>query len=436
MFDPELYVRRRAAFLDAMAARFPNSIAWIPSAPAVPQGNDVFRQDSDFFYLTGFDEPGSVLFFDSKEKKTTVFVRPKNVKKETWDGPRAGVDCAKELCGAQESFSITQLDAKLCDLVKNHKTLLVHLGFSRANDDRVIKTLHKLRAKKRKGIVAPSEVVDPAVLLHEMRLRKGPEDLTAMSKAIAITAEAHARAMASARPGTYEYEIEALMLDTFRRNGSERPAYGTIVASGPNACVLHYRSNRRQMLAGDLLLIDAGCEYDYFASDVTRTFPLGGVFSREQQILYELVLEAQIEAIAAVRVGTTLEKLQKGAARTMVSGLLRLGLMEGDLDEVVKKQKFKPFYPHRIGHWLGMDVHDVGEYFIDGKPRPLEAGMVITVEPGLYIPLSNETVAAQWRGLGVRIEDDVLVTETGRDVLTKSIPKTVDELRYACSGAS
>jgi Xaa-Pro aminopeptidase len=254
-----------------------------------------------------------------------------------------------------------------------------------------------------------------------------------MRAAACITREAHELAMGRTRPGMHEYEVEALILDTFRRHGSERPAYGSIVGSGPNACVLHYRRNDRRIDAGELLLIDAGCEYGYYASDVTRTFPVGRDFSREQQAIYELVLEAQLQGIAATRPGATLDAIHQGCVRTITAGLVSLGLLQGDVDKLIESDGYKKIFMHRTSHWLGMDVHDVGAYYDAGKPRTLEAGMVLTVEPGIYIAPDDETVAPQWRGIGVRIEDDVLVTTAAPEVLTAGIPKSVEEVRRACA---
>ena len=285
----ETYARRRAAFFDAMAAASPSAVAVIPSAPVFTRNNDVereYRQDSDFFYLTGFDEPESFAILDAVERKMTLFVRPRDKEREVWDGPRAGVDGARALHGADEAFVVSELDEKLPTLLQNRRRVVYRLGAHRPNDDRVLRALDRVRVKQRTGVVAPSEIVEPGAALHEMRLRKSPGEIETMRTAARITGEAHELAMRRAKPGMHEYEVEALLLDTFRRHGSERPAYGSIVGSGPNGCVLHYRKNDRRMDAGDLLLIDAGCEYGYYASDVTRTFPASRGFSREQQAIY------------------------------------------------------------------------------------------------------------------------------------------------------
>ncbi len=433
----ETYARRRAAFFDALAAASPSAVAVMASAPVFVRNNDVeheYRQDSDFFYLTGFDEPESVAVLDAVTRKMTLFVRARDREREVWDGPRAGVDGARALHGADEAFAIGELDDKLPGLLQGHRRVVYRLGVSRANDDRLLRAIDRVRARARAGASAPTEIVEPGVVLHEMRLRKSPAEIETMRTGARITREAHELAMRRARPQMHEFEVEALLLDTFRRHGSERPAYGSIVGSGPNACVLHYRKNDRRMAEGDLLLIDAGCEYGYYASDVTRTFPIGRAFSREQQAIYELVLEAQLEGIAATRPGATIDEIHKLTVDGITRGLVRLGLLAGEPEELVKTEAYKRFYMHRTSHWLGMDVHDVGGYFEAGKPRPLEPGMVLTVEPGIYIAPDDDTVPPAWRGIGVRIEDDVLVTTSAPDVLTAGIPKTVEELRHACGG--
>ena len=433
----ETYARRRAAFLDAMAAASPAAVAVIPSAPVYTRNNDVeheYRQDSDFFYLTGFDEPESVAVLDAVQRKFTLFVRPRDKDREVWDGPRAGVDGAKVRHGADEAFVVADLDEKLQSHLQNRRRVYYRLGISRKFDDRLLGALDRVRAKQRTGVSAPTEVVEPGSVVHEMRLRKAPAELEAMRTAARITREAHELAMRRTRPGMHEYEVEALLLDTFRRHGSERAAYGSIVGSGPNACVLHYRKNDRRIDGGELLLIDAGCEYGYYASDVTRTFPVGKDFSREQQAIYELVLQAQLQGIEATVPGATLDEIHKLSVDVITAGLVRLGLLKGEVEKLIAAEAYKRFFMHRTSHWLGMDVHDVGAYFEGGKARKLEAGMVLTVEPGIYIAPDDDTVPAAWRGIGVRIEDDVLVTTSAPEVLTAGIPKTVDEVRRACAG--
>jgi Xaa-Pro aminopeptidase len=437
VYQSEIFSKRRGAFFDAMAAAGPSSVAVLPAAPVFVRNNDVehdYRQDSDFFYLTGFDEPDSVAVFDATERKTTLFVRPRDLDREVWDGPRAGVEGAKQQYGIDEAFVIAELDEKLPIALQNRRRLYYRLGRDRRFDDRLLGAIDRIRSRQRTGILAPAEIVDPGDLLHEMRLRKSAVEIETMRSAAQITREAHLRAMGSARPGMYEYELEALLLDTFRRHGSERPAYGSIVGSGPNSCILHHRRNDRRIDAGELVLIDAGCEYAYYASDVTRTFPVGRDFSREQQAIYELVLQAQLEGIARTRPGATLDEIHKSSVEVITRGLVRLGLLSGEPEKIIETEGYKRFFMHRTSHWLGMDVHDVGAYYVDGAPRRLEPGMVLTVEPGIYIGPSDDTVGPEWRGIGVRIEDDVLVGEAGAEVLTAGIPKTVDELRAARIG--
>jgi Xaa-Pro aminopeptidase len=437
VYQSETFARRRAAFFEAMAAASPSAVAVLPAAPVFVRNNDVehdYRQDSDFFYLTGFDEPDSVAVFDARERKTVLFVRPRDPDREVWDGPRAGVEGAKTQFGIDEAFVIAELDEKLPTSLQNRRRVYYRLGRNRRFDDRLLGAIDRVRARQRTGATAPAEVVDPGDILHEMRIRKSPHEVEMMRSAARITREAHECAMRRARPGMYEYELEALLLDTFRRRGSERPAYGSIVGSGPNACVLHHRRNDRRIGEGELVLIDAGCEYAYYASDVTRTFPVGRDFSREQQAIYELVLHAQLEGIARARPGTTLDELHKGAVDLITRGLVRLGLLSGEPEKLIETEGYKRFFMHRTSHWLGMDVHDVGTYYVAGNPRRLEPGMVLTVEPGVYVGPTDDTVAAEWRGIGVRIEDDVLVSDAGPEVLTAGIPKTVDELRAARSG--
>lgn len=430
----ELYAKRRRAFLDAVAARGDDAVCVFPAAPVFTRNNDVeheYRQDSDLFYMTGFAEPGTVLVLDAKEKKATYFVRPRDPDREIWDGPRWGVDGVKEHFGADESFTIDKLAEELPKLLQNRRRLYYRLGLNRAMDDKILEAIDRTRARAKLGITWPVEIVDPGTIVHEMRLLKGKEDLEAMKRAADITTQAHLRAMAETKPGMHEFQVEAMLLETFRAHGSERPAYGSIVGSGPNATILHYRQNNKRMEEGELLLIDAGCEYDYYASDVTRTFPVGGKFSREQQAIYELVLGAQEAGIDKTRKGGTLEEIHKTCVDVITRGLVGLGLLQGEVDQLIKDEAYKPFYMHKTSHWLGMDVHDVGNYYVGGKARPLEPGMVLTVEPGIYIGKDYDKVPPEWRGIGVRIEDDILVTEGEPTNLTAAIPKTVADVTRA-----
>ncbi len=422
--------------MESMLAKGANAVAVLPAAPVFVRNNDVdheYRQDSDLFYLTGFDEPGSVLLLLADEKKCVMFVRPRDPEREIWDGLRAGVDGVKSHYGADEAFKITELGDELPKLLANKKSLFFRLGRDRAFDDRVLDAIENARRRARLGFSWPTEIVDPGTVVHEMRLFKHTDDLEAMKRAAEITKEAHLRAMSATKPGMYEYEVEALLLETFRRGGSERPAYGSIVGSGANATVLHYRSNNKKMEATDLLLIDAGCEYGYYASDVTRTFPVGKKFSREQQAIYELVLEAHTASIAGTKVGATIEQVHKESVEVITAGLVRLGLLSGEVDKLIEDNAYKAFFMHRTSHWLGMDVHDVGSYYVDGKARELASGMVLTVEPGIYISKDNDKVGPEWRGIGVRIEDDILVSDEGPINLTVAIPSSVEDVLRACA---
>jgi Xaa-Pro aminopeptidase len=419
-------------------AKLPGGVAVLPSAPVAIRNNDVeheYRQDSDFYYLTGFTEQESVLVLATNHPAhaSVLFVRARDPDREVWDGARAGVDGAVKDFGADAAFPIAELAQRLPDYLQNHDRLLYRLGKDRAFDEKMLAALDATRARSRRAITWPTQIVDPASILHEMRLFKSKEELSTMQRAAAITRDAHLAAMQLAKPGRYEYEVEAALRQSFRMNGSERPAYTPIVGSGPNATVLHYRQNDRRMEPGDLLLIDAGCEFGYYASDVTRTFPVNGKFSAPQQAIYSIVLDAQLAAIGATRPGGTLEQIHDEAVHVIVDGLLALGLLAGDRQKILDEQLYRPFYMHRTSHWIGMDVHDVGAYFRDQEPRPLEPGMVITVEPGIYIAAGNTAVPAEYRGIGVRIEDDILVTDGGHLNLTADIPKSVSELERACA---
>jgi Xaa-Pro aminopeptidase len=447
----ELFAKRRRIFLEAVAARggdpdARDAVCVFPAAPVFTRNNDVehdYRQDSDLFYLTGFNEPSTVLVMEetaladgngteaSTTYRSTMFVRPRDPDREIWDGPRFGVDGAKEHFGADEAFTIDKLTDELPKLFQNKKRLYYRLGVNRAMDDKVLEAIDKTRARAKLGFTWPVEIIDPGTILHEMRLFKSKEDLAAMRKAAEITAEAHIRAMGATKPGMKEFQVEAMILETFRGHGSERAAYGSIVGSGANATILHYRQNNKTMEKGELLLIDAGAEYDYYAADVTRTFPVGAKFSKEQQAIYELVLDAQEAGIAKTVKGSTLEAIHASCVDVITKGLVKLGLLQGDVEQLVKDEAYKPFFMHKTSHWLGMDVHDVGNYYLGGKARGLEPGMVLTVEPGIYIGKDYDKVPPEWRGIGVRIEDDILVTEGAPDNLTQAIPKTVAEVQRA-----
>ena len=434
----EIFQRRREAFFELMErARGEDAVAVIPAAQSQLRNNDVrhpFRQDSDFYYLTGFEEPDAILVMSTRGRQTTLFVQPRDAHLEVWDGPRAGTDGAKSDFGADEAFNLADLDANLVKLLQNRHRLYYRIGRDRTFDARILSAIERGGMRGRSLHYFPSEIVDPGVFLHELRLFKKEDEIEKMRKAVAITGEGHVRAMAMARPGMNEAEIEAMLLETFRKRGAKRLAYESIVGSGANATVLHYVDNDRTMEDGELLLIDAGCEYEYFASDITRTFPISGTFSKEQRAIYEVVLEAQLEAISACHIGSTAEDVHERSAHAVACGLVKLGLLSGEPEKLVEEGQHKAFFMHRTTHWLGMDVHDVGAYFVDGKARPLEPGMVLTVEPGIYISKNFTNVPPEWRSIGVRIEDDILITPTGPVVLSDAIPKTVEDVERACRG--
>ena len=423
-----------------LMAKIGNGTGIFRSAPVAVMHNDVeyaFRQDSDFFYLTGFNEPEAVAVLapHHAEHKFILFVQPKEREKEVWTGYRVGVDAAKELYGADEAYPIAELDEKLPQYLEKADRIYYHLGRDRAFNDTIIKHWQRLMAGYPKRGTGPIAIEDTNPVLHAMRLLKSPAELELLRRAADISVEAHNQAREFAQPGCYEYEIQAEIEHIFRKRGGMGPAYPSIVASGANACVLHYIENNRQMQDNDLLLIDAGCCYQYYNGDITRTFTVGGKFTAEQKILYEIVLEAQLQAIAQVQPGNPYNLFHDTAVRVLVEGLMDLGLLAGDIEEIIKEEKYKPFYMHRTGHWLGLDVHDAGVYKHGEEVwQSLQPGHVLTVEPGLYIGLDVQPVEGQpaiddrWRGIGIRIEDDVLVTESGHEVLTQGVPKLVEEL--------
>jgi Xaa-Pro aminopeptidase len=428
-----MFAARRKALLDAMG----EGVMIIPAPPTYLRNNDVeheYRQGSDLFYLTGFDEPESVLVLSSvhPEQRAVLFLRTRDPERETWDGPRLGVERAPATLAVDAAFPIAELDQRLPAYLENVKRVHYRLGLDRRFDERFLAALDVVRMRARRGGEYPTEIVDPGALVHEMRLFKSADEVATMKRAAAITRDAHLAAMRIARPGRYEYEVEAELLRSFRAQGSERQAYGSIVGSGPNATILHYRKNDRRLEQGDLLLIDAGAEYGYYASDVTRTFPVSGRFTAEQRAVYEAVLAAQLAAIDAVRPGATLDSIHDLTVSVLVDGLLSLGLVRGSKAEVIEKGEYKQFYMHRTSHWLGMDVHDVGRYHRAGAPRPLEPGMVLTIEPGLYISPHAE-VDPRFRCIGIRIEDDILVTPNGGENLTFDIPKSVADVESVLS---
>lgn len=408
------------------------SVAIIPSAREATRSNDThyrFRQDSDFFYLTGFEEPEAIaVIAPAREAKYTLFVRPRDPEREIWDGRRAGVEGAKSEYGANQSYPTVEFDEKLQDILDGADKLYYRLGVNQDLDDTIIRQIARMRALNRKPIHPPRTIIDPATIVHEMRVLKSTEEIELMQKAADIAAEAHVEAMKSVKAGMKEYEVEALIEQIFRRHGAAGPAYTSIIGAGPNSTVLHYINNDGELRDGELLLIDAGAEYKGYASDITRTFPINGKYTKAQREIYDAVLEAQMACVEMVRPGVTHDELKSHSVRLLTQSMVRLGLLKGDPEELIREKKYEQFYMHGLGHMLGIDVHDVGIYYYDKQSRPLEPGVVMTVEPGLYISPNTKDVPEQYLGIGVRIEDDVLCTSNGPRVLTTNVPKQPDEI--------
>jgi Xaa-Pro aminopeptidase len=475
--DLATFIERRRRFAEAIG----DGLAIIPAATETVRNNDVhhtFRQSSDFFFLTGFDEPDAVAVFNPSHAKEryVLFVRPRDREMEIWTGHRAGVEGAVAHYGADAAYPVDQLDARLREYAIDRSTVFYRLG-NAAFDPRVIRLAVELRAARTRGFAGPVRVEDPGPIVHELRLRRSAAELARQRRACEISREAHIEAMRYARPGLHEYQVQAAVEFVFRSEGSPRDAYPSIVASGPNACILHYVENQRRMADGDLLLIDAGCEYGYHASDITRTFPVNGRFTGPQRAVYEVVLRAQLAAIAAARPGLPYEAIHEAARRVIAEGLVDLGLLPRNLADSLAMHHYREFYMHGTGHWLGMDVHDVGDYRLRRRSRALEPGMVFTVEPGIYIDPARESVTfhlreyseeEMWerrlrlgvaaakkleddekakaptvthaiprelRGIGVRIEDDILVTAEGIENLTAGTPTTLEEVERTCAEA-
>ncbi|UJP06663.1 MAG: Xaa-Pro aminopeptidase [Nitrosomonas sp.] len=411
-----------------------SGIAVIPTAPERLRNRDAhypYRFDSYFYYLTGFREPEAVLVLVAANDKTPVkhilFCRQKDQEREIWDGFRYGPEAAKTIFGFDEAHPIDQLDELLPKLLADQTAVYTALGLDAAWDQRVIGWLNRVREQARTGVAAPEQIRDSRVLLDEMRLIKDTGELQVMQRAADISAQAHQRAMQTVRPGMREFEIEAELLYTFYRHGAQAPAYTSIVAGGANACVLHYVQNDAELKSGDLLLIDAGCELDGYASDITRTFPVNGKFTAAQRDVYQLVLAAQAAAIAQVQPEKRWNDPHQAALHVLAQGFIDLGLCQGSVDAVLESEDYKRFYMHRTGHWLGMDVHDAGEYKQKGEWRALQPGMVLTVEPGCYIRPADNVPEHFWN-IGIRIEDDVVVTPLGHEILTQAAPKTIAEI--------
>lgn len=418
---------------ELMAQMEPDSIALLASAPPHTRNNDaeyLYRQNSDFYYLTGFTEEQALLALipGRKQGEVVLFCQGKDKLKELWTGVLMGPDAAREQLGIDDAYPISDIDDILPGLIEGRERVYYSMGMDDQFDNRVMDWVKVIRNKVKLGAHPPGEFLVLDHLLHELRLFKSNKEIKLMEQAARISAEGHKRAMAYCRPGIKEYELEAELLYAFTRGGSRAPAYTSIVAAGDNACILHYNESSADVEDGDLVLIDAGCEYEYYASDITRTFPANGKFSPEQKAIYQLVLKAQTAAIEAVKPGAVWDEPHNASVKVITQGLVKLGLLKGRPSQLIKQEAYKAFYMHRVGHWIGMDVHDVGDYKIDDHWRLLEPGMVTTIEPGIYIAPDNKKVAKKWRGIGVRIEDDVLITKTGHRVLSAGIPKTVAEI--------
>lgn len=429
------FARRRKHLMQSMG---PDSIAILPTAMEQPRSRDTdfpFRADSDFYYLTGFPEPEAVMVLipGRPHGEYLLFCRERDMEMEIWNGRRAGLEGAMEEYGADDAFPFTDIDEILPGLLENKERVHYTMGAHADFDRQVMEWINTLRRKSRTGVHVPGEFVSLDHLLHDMRLYKSAEELKQMRKAAKISAAAHLRAMHHCQPGLFEYHLEAEILHEFMRQGARYPAYTSIVGSGANGCILHYTENSAELKNGDLVLIDAGCEYDYYAADITRTFPVGGRFSKEQRALYDLVLEANLAAIEQVQPGNHWNQPHEAAVKVLTRGLVKLGLLKGRVPQLIKDQAYRKFYMHRTGHWLGMDVHDVGDYKLGEKWRILEPGMVLTIEPGLYIHPARG-VAKKWHNIGIRIEDDVLVTRSGHEVLTRDAIKDADAIEALMNG--
>lgn len=426
MISKAEFARRRKRLMAMMG---PDSIAILPSASEMTRSRDTeyhFRQDSDFHYLCGFNEPESVLILipGRKHGDYIMFNRERDLVKETWHGRRAGQEGAIEKYHALDAFPIDDIDDILPGLMEGRETIYCAIGNNKEFDERIIAWLSP---------ATQGEIIDISHYLHDLRLYKSRSEIGLMRKAAQISAKAHTRAMQNTKPGVWEYQIEAELHHEFAISGARFPAYNSIVASGDNACILHYVENESELKDGDLLMIDAGAEFDSYAADISRTFPVNGKFTEAQKIMYNWVLKAQLAAIATIKPGACWNAPHEAAVAVLTQGLVAMGLLKGNVNTLIKNEAYKVYYMHKTGHWLGLDVHDVGDYQVGGEPRVLEPGMVLTVEPGLYVALGSKGVAKKWQGMGIRIEDDVLVTKDGFDVLSKDAPKTIEEIEMIMS---
>ena len=436
MIEPREFARRRKQLMRIIGE---DAICIVPAAPERVRNNDnhyPYRQDSDFHYLTGFPEPDAVLALipGREHGETILFCRERDPEREAWDGARAGQEGAVGDYGMDDAFPIGDIDDILPGMIEGRSRVYYHFGRDAEFDIKLIGWVNRVRAQVRSGARAPHEFVALGHILHDLRLYKTRDELRVMRKAAKIATAAHARAMRATRPGLNEHEIEAELLHEFRRHGAVA-SYEPIVGGGGNGCVLHYRANNAVLKDGDLLLIDAGAEYQCYASDITRTFPVNGKFSPEQRALYDIVLAAQRAAIEQIRPGKTFGAYHDAAVRTITAGLIKLGLLKGSVDKNIRERTYQRFYMHKTGHWLGLDVHDVGDYRVDGEFRELEPGMVVTAEPGIYIAPDAKGVAAKWRGIGIRIEDDVVVTRGEPEVITAAVPNDADEIEALMAAA-
>lgn len=433
----EEFSRRRAQLIKQMA---PNSVAVLWAAPERMRNSNTehaYRQDSYFWYVTGFPEPEAVavLIADGGPGRFVLFCRDRDKIMEIWNGRRAGQEGAMRDCGAHDAYSISEIDKHLPILLENKSRIYVNLGADAANDQQLMGWVKQVRGKVRQGVNAPAAFTQLTSLLDDMRLIKSAEEIAAMKASASIAASAHRRGMQAVKPGMWEYQLEAEYLHEFMRHGARFPAYNTIVGGGDNACILHYVENNQTLNDGDLVLVDAGCEWQHYASDITRTYPVNGRFSAPQQALYEVVLSAQLAAIDAMQLGQPYYSGHDAAVKVLTQGLCDLGLLQGEVNELIETQAYREFYMHGTGHWLGIDVHDVGNYRQNGEGRALKQGMVFTVEPGLYVAADNTQVDEKWRGIGIRIEDNVVMTAQGPEVITAEVPKTVADITALMSKA-
>lgn len=424
------FARRRRELMEHMEE---NSIAIISAAPERTRNRDVehaYRQDSDFWYLSGFPEPDAVMAIipGREHGEFVLFCRDRDRTMETWHGYRAGPEGAVTKHGADDAFPISDIDEILPGLIEGRDRVYHDLGRDPDFDRRIMGWVNAIRAQIRTGAHPPGEFLALTHLLHDQRLYKSAGEIKLMRRAAEISAAAHVRGMQSVAPGMYEYQLEAEYIHEFMRSGARFTAYPSIVGGGKNGCILHYIDNSEKLKSGDLVLVDAGCEYEVYASDITRTYPVNGVFSAEQKALYQLVLDSQHAAIAEIKPGNHWNAPHEAAVHVLAAGMSELGLLAGSVEDIIESESYRRFFMHRTGHWIGLDVHDVGDYKVHDAWRVLEPGMAMTVEPGIYIAPDDETVAAKWRGIGIRIEDDVVVTRSGYDVLTSAVPKEVADI--------